>query len=187
MKKLPFALMILVALCFGMTACFDDENEGIEDEYRDWNKKNQEWLAAQIALKDAGGNPFYKKIVAAWDTASVVYMHWYNDRSKTANNLKPLYSSTVDVKYFMTNCDGSKTEDSYTRTSPGDSLFRARLNNDVIEGWAVAITQMHVGDSCDIIVPYNVGYGVRTVNGLNPYSNLKFSVKLVDIPFYETK
>ena len=186
MKKLPFAIMLCLAMCFALTACFDDDNEGIEDKYKDWNKTNQEWLASQIALKDAGGNPYYKKIVASWDTAAKVYMHWFNDRTLTADNLKPLYTSTVDVKYCMTNCDGSSTDDSYSSTSPGDSLFRAKLNSSVIEGWAIAITQMHVGDSCDIIVPYNVAYGVRTVGDIKPYSNLKFSVKLVDIPYYES-
>ena len=47
---------------------------------------------------------------------------------------------------------------------------------------------MHVGDSCKIIIPYNLGYG-STSRGtvIKAYSMLEFDIKLVDIYRYERK
>ena len=46
---------------------------------------------------------------------------------------------------------------------------------------------MHIGDSVRVVIPYNVGYGTTADGSVKAYSNLEFDLKLVGIPFYETK
>ncbi|MBR2147778.1 MAG: FKBP-type peptidyl-prolyl cis-trans isomerase [Muribaculaceae bacterium] len=91
----------------------------------------------------------------------------------------------VDVKYHLRLYDGTPIDSSFLSTSPADSLFRCRLNTGVIEGWGIAIPRMHIGDSCRVIIPYNVGYGTKASGEIKPYSTLQFDIKLVGIPYYE--
>ena len=45
---------------------------------------------------------------------------------------------------------------------------------------------MYVGDSAEIICPYNMAYGESYVSSLiQPYSALRFNVRLVDVYAYE--
>ena len=46
---------------------------------------------------------------------------------------------------------------------------------------------MHVGDTAEIIVPYNVAYGVSYTGTILPYSSLRFNLRLDDIYKYEAK
>lgn len=185
MKKLPLFLLLLLVATLALPSCLKNE---VADEYKDWRKANDAWLVTQQNLTDANGRPFYTAVKAPWDESAVVYMHWFNDTAKTRNNLKPLYSSTVDVTYIGRNYQNEAFDSSFLRTTPADSVYRTRLNYGIIEGWAIALTQMHIGDSVRVITPYNVGYGTyKMSNILLPFSNLVFDIKLKGIPYYETR
>ncbi len=164
------------------TSCFFDKDE--DDLDNSWAQANVLWYEEQASLIQ-DGKPFYTRVYATWDPTAEVLMHWFNDTTKTKGNLKPLYSSQVDVKYILKLFDGTSIDSSYTSTSPADSLFRCRLNSGIIEGWAIALTHMHIGDSCRVIVPYNVGYGSVGSGDIEPYTTLQFDIKLVGIPAYE--
>ena len=182
MKKFPFILLLMAVLGGALTSCFFDDDDN--DLNSDWAQENIKWYEAQTALT-VGGVKFYTPITATWDPAAEVLMHWFNDTNNTKGNLKPLYSSQVDVKYHLSLYDGTAVDSSYLSTSPADSILRTRLNS-VVEGWAIALTHMHIGDSCRVIVPYNVGYGSSGVgDAIKPYSTLQFDIKLVGIPAYE--
>lgn len=181
MKRFPLILLAMMALGAVVSSCFFDNDEPSDTEWRDLNIA---WYEEQAALTQ-GGTKFYTAFTAPWDPAAEVLIHWFNDTSKTQNNLKPLYTSMVDVKYHLSLYDGTPIDSSYLNITPGDSLFRCRLNSGVIEGWAIAITQMHIGDSCRVIIPYNVGYGTSSAGEIDPYSTLQFHIKLVGIPAYE--
>lgn len=170
-----------VLLLMNVTSCLGDTS--VEDEFKSWREANDEWFAQQKA-----NTGFYTQVTPPWDPNACVLMHWYNDRKATEDNLQPLYTSTVDVKYRGITKDGTPFDSSYLNTSPADSIFRCDLNGGVIEGWAVAVTQMHVGDSCRIVIPYTLGYGSYKMSSVVlPYTNLVFDVKLVDIYKYEAK
>ena len=184
MKKFPFILILVMALGSVFTSCFKNDDEKIADDYAEWREANTAWYKEQAARTEGGKN-YYTTVVAPWDPNAQVLIHWFNDTTKTKNNLKPKFSSMVDVKYFLRLYDGTPIDSSYLSTSPADSLFRCRLNSGVIEGWAIAIPKMHVGDSCRVIVPYNVGYGTTSSGEIKPFSTLQFDIKLVGIPKYE--
>ncbi len=112
-------------------------------------------------------------------------MRWHNDRSLTEKNLSPLSTSTIDVKYQVQDIDSVMIDNSYSRTTPADSVYRTQLNKN-LSGWVIALSAMHVGDSCTIIIPYSQAYGAREYGKVKPYSNLIFQVRLLGIPGYQT-
>ena len=182
MKKFPFIILLAAVLGGVFTSCFkDDENI---DKYSEWYEINTNWYQAQADLTE-GGSKYYTQVTAPWDPNAQVLIHWFNDTTKTKGNLKPKFTSTVDVKYLLKLYDGTAVDSSFLSTSPADSLFRCRLNMGVIEGWGIAIPKMHVGDSCRVLVPYYVGYGSTASGIIKPYSTLQFDIKLVGIPAYE--
>ena len=175
MKKFFYIIMAVVALTM-LDSCL---GKSVYDEYKDWRQKNDAWYEQQVASGQ------YTTIIASWDPSAQVLMRWHNDTMLTKDNLKPLITSTVDVKYRLSLYDGTPTDSSYLSTSPADSIFRSVISSSV-EGRMIALTHMHVGDSCTVIVPYQQGYGSTKMNNtLLPYSNLIFDIKLVDIYKYK--
>ncbi|MCF0181364.1 MAG: FKBP-type peptidyl-prolyl cis-trans isomerase [Muribaculaceae bacterium] len=183
MKKLLLAIA-LVATLMGVTSCLKN---GVEDEYKTWRKLNEAWFEEQAMLQDESGKLYYEKVVAPWDPNAKVLVHWFNDTTLTKDNLKPLYTSTVDVKYHGRLIDDTPFDSSYVSTSPADSVTRFTINQ-TIEGWGIAMPRMHVGDSCRIVVSYQQAYGTYSIGDvILPYSVLQFDVKLVDVHKYEVK
>ena len=177
MKKI-FLYIALAASALIITSCL---GKSVEDEYKNWRESNDEWFNQQKA-----NTGYYSTITAPWDNTAQVLMHWFNDRTLTKDNLQPLLTSTVDVKYRGMTKDATPFDSSYLRTSPADSIFRYQLNSGVIEGWSVALTHMRVGDSCRVVIPYTLGYGSTSMSSvILPYTNLVFDIKLQDIYGYE--
>ncbi len=180
MKKIIyFSLTLLCATVF--SSCLSDDSE----PYDEWRNHNDTWLQEQMARTNPDGTPYYEKVVATkWNPNAYVLMHWHNDRSLTADKISPMSTSTVDVKYLLRNYEGLGIDSSYLRTTPADSIFRSRLNTN-IEGWVIGVTQMHVGDSVTMIVPYQYGYGATQRGSILPFTNLVFDIKLKGIPGFE--
>ena len=152
--------------------------KSVEDEYKDWRENNEEWYQHQAASGQ------YTVVTAPWDPSAQVLMRWHNDTMLTRHNLKPLITSTVDVKYYLTLIDDTPVDSSYLKTTPADSIYRSMVNENV-EGWLIALTHMHVGDSCTVVIPYQQGYGsTKKTDVLVPFSTLVFGMKLVDIYKY---
>lgn len=184
MKK--SSLFFLFALAM-MTFSCSLGGESVWEEYKDWRETNENWFNEQKTRLDADGSKYYTELVPVWDTSQCVLIHYFNDRKLTEGNLSPLYTSTVDVKYKGVMYDDEPFDSSYAFTYPyGDSLYRVQCNG-VIQGWTVALEDMRVGDSCEVVIPHTLGYGSQEAGVLKPYSALKFYIKLVDIPFYEVK
>ncbi len=175
MKKLFYTVIMAIVALTMLDSCL---GHNVYDEYKDWRESNDEWYGRQAQ----SGN--YTVAVAPWDPSAQVLMRWHNDTMLTRHNLKPLVSSTVDVKYRLSLYDGTRVDSSYLNTSPADSIYRAMISTNV-EGWMIALTRMHVGDSCTIIIPYHQGYGSSKKGDILPFSNLVFDMKLVDINKYK--
>ena len=176
MKRFFYTVIMAVVAITMLDSCLGNT---IEDQYKDWRQKNEAWYQQQ----EASGQ--YTTLTAPWDPSAKTLIRWHNDTMQTRGNLKPLITSTIDVKYQLNLYDGTLVDSSYDLTSPADSIFRTKLNQTV-EGWMIALTRMHVGDSCTVIVPYPQGYGsVKMSENLVPYSNLVFGIKLVDIYKYK--
>lgn len=182
MKKILLVITAALSLAWIVSSCGDDDNNW--DQYADWRDANDAWYAEQKELKASNGSLFYSLCKPSWYQGSGVLIHYYNDRSLTAGNLIPLSNSTVKVKYRGELYNGTPFDSSYTEV---DSTRTFELGPNLIMGWRIALSQMHVGDSVDIIVPWAQAYSYSGSTNIYPYSDLKFSIKLVDIPKYEIK
>ncbi|MFG6382577.1 MAG: FKBP-type peptidyl-prolyl cis-trans isomerase [Muribaculum sp.] len=175
MRKFPIIAFFVIAIVTLMS-CKDDNNL---DDYKEWRSLNNNWLSE---LELSSGS-YYRKVIPSYDKGQYVLMHWFNDRNTTAGNLQPYYTSTVAVKYIGRLYNDEAFDSSYLAT---DSLFVTKVNA-VIPGWTIALQEMHVGDSVEVVIPYQSAYGTTGSGKILPFSNLKFNIKLVDIPNWETK
>ena len=176
----------LVAIAVTTASCNEDSDKNTWETYAKWRDQNTSWYEDKKYAVDASGNPEYLTLTASWNPGAEVLIKYLNDRSLTVGNLSPMITSTVDVKYKGELYTGIPFDSSYLRTSPADSIFRTVLSRTV-EGWWIALTDMRVGDSARVIIPYSVGYGGTATASIPPFSTLVFDVKLVDIPYYEIR
>jgi FKBP-type peptidyl-prolyl cis-trans isomerase len=122
---------------------------------------NKDWLAAKS--KEDGVKPlpkgiFYKVLADG------------NQQSAT-----PSVRSIITAHYTGRTIDG-KVFDS----SLGDVPLACRLC-DLIEGWIIAMQQMHIGDKWEIYIPAEMGYGKFSQPGIPGGSTLIFEIELIGI------
>ena len=90
--------------------------------------------------------------------------------------VSPTVRSIVSVHYRGTLIDGKEFDNSYKRNCP--EAFRLC---DVIDGWQIALQQMHVGDKWMIYIPSEMGYGSKASGPIPGFSTLIFEVELLGI------
>lgn len=176
MKKLLYIVPLLGVL---MSGCLDSDEP---TDYSAWKQQNEEYVAKMEALTE-NGQPVYTKVVPVWAPSDFVLIKWHNDRTLTEKNLMPLSNSTVNMKYEMEDINGTYLGDSYSNT---DSIYQSMPNQNITGMWA-AMTAMHVGDSCTLVIPARSAYNTSSAGSILPYSALIYHVKLKSIPGYEKK
>ena len=67
-----------------------------------------------------------------------------------------------------------------TASSRGDVPLACRLR-DLIEGWIIAMQQMHIGDRWEVYIPAEMGYGKFSQPGIPGGSTLIFDIELLAI------
>ena len=65
-------------------------------------------------------------------------------------------------------------------SSRGDVPLACRLR-DLIEGWIIAMQQMHIGDRWEVYIPAEMGYGKFSQPGIPGGSTLIFDIELLAI------
>lgn len=169
--------LIILATVAGLCACQKTDYEKLWDEYEDWRVVNDQWLNEQVSSGK------YTSITPQWNPNINILMRWLNDTTLTSGNLVPLYTSSVSVKYKGWLYDGTPFDSTYSFTDSVTTLQPSGL----IDGWIIALENMHAGDKVELIVPYDAGYGSNSSGAVPPFSNLKFEMELRDIPTYELR
>jgi len=184
MKNLLILLVATATAVISFSSCGGNDSWSAYDE---WRKSNNEWYTQQLARKNSDGSSYYTVVQPDWYPRSGVLIHYFNDRSLTQGNLQPMITSKVTVKYH-----GRLYDDScFDSTSVGADSVRTFALSGTIDGWQIALTQMHVGDSCEVIIPYAQAYGYQGSIGSSggysvpPYSALRFNIGLKAVPAYE--
>lgn len=190
-KKYLWVLAALMSFSFVTVSCDEKEKEDEEEkknyweEYAEWREENIAFFEEKYAETDENGNLVYERITPTWDPDATILMRWLNDRSLNADAMQPYSTSYIDVVYEGKVYNGEVFDDSFELTQHGDSIYRSKLS-DNIKGWVIAFTHMHVGDHCELIIPYDCAYGSQYKSDLIlPYSLLIFDVKLKGIPGLE--
>ncbi len=187
MRKLIFFIAVTAMSLSIFSACKDDDEKNSYDlkDFQEWRKQNDDWVAEMQQRKNPDGTPYYTTLIPAWNPGIFILIHYFNDRSETEGNLTPLFTSTVDVRYQGFTCEDERFDSSNLVNRYG-KLGIARFGcNSVVQGWSVALENMRVGDTAEIIVPYEAAYGTSYTAALLPYSSLRFNLRLEDIYRYE--
>ena len=172
--------MLTGILGLTLSSCFDDD-ETVAEKYKEWKTQNEEYLSDAQKQTNDDGTPYYTKIVPSWAPETYVLVHWHNDRSLTQNNLSPMDNSTTKIKYQLFDIEGEELSNSFANT---DSVYTSQPMANIIGVWA-GLTNMHVGDSVTMVIPYQAGYGEYATGSIKPYSTLVYGIKLKSIPAYE--
>ena len=119
---------------------------------------------------------FLKDLSAEESIMSLSRGIYYKVLEQGNGSISPTVRSIVSVHYRGTLIDGKEFDNSYKRNYP--EAFRLC---DVIDGWQIALQQMHVGDKWIIYIPYELGYGSKACAGIPAFSTLIFEVELLGI------
>lgn len=129
-----------------------------KEEYKKQNEQFLEALRSEEDIKELAAGVLYRVLEAG------------------QGNKTPRLNSIVSVHYKGALINGREFDNSWKRNCP--EAFRL---NEVIEGWQIALQQMHTGDHWIVYIPYTVGYGTRTSGPIPAYSTLIFEVQLLSI------
>ena len=88
----------------------------------------------------------------------------------------PTVRNIVSVYYKGSLISGKVFDDNTAQGYP--DVFRLA---DLITGWQIALTHMHVGDRWQIYIPAEMGYGAITTGGIPKHSTLVFEIELAGI------
>ena len=176
-KKKILPILLFVTLLLPMTSCMDNDDSTWE-QYREWREYNQSWLLEELTRTNADGTSYYTQCIMPTDPQAVIYMHRIGESNSEA--LQPLFTSTTKVNYTLKLANDSVLDKA--------TDFVSQLSStSLITGWSLAVMQLHVGDTAQFILPYNVGYGSIGSTNILPYTNLQFNIRLVDIEGFEVR
>ena len=119
---------------------------------------------------------FLKDLFAEEGIQSLPCDIYYKVLETGEGKVSPTVRSIVSVHYRGTLIDGKEFDNSYDRNCP--EAFRLC---DVIDGWQIALQQMHVGDKWVIYIPSEMGYGSKASGPIPGFSTLIFEVELLSI------
>ena len=128
---------------------------------KEYIQKNQEWLAAKGQEEGVLSLPkgiFYKVL-----------------QEGSSSGKTPSARSIVSVHYT-----GRSIDDKIFDSSKGRHPLAIRLN-ELIEGWIIALQQMHIGDKWEVYIPSEMGYGKFAQPGIPGGSTLIFEIELLGI------
>jgi len=84
----------------------------------------------------------------------------------------------VTVHYQLSLGDGTIVDSSYARSTP----FVFDLGTgQVILGWDLGVAGMRVGGRRQLMIPQELGYGVKGAGPIPPYATLLFDIELLGV------
>ena len=132
---------------------------------RDYIQANKDWLLAKSKEEGVKALPkgIYYKVLIEGNTSSA----------------QPTVRSIITAHYTGKTIDGKQFDKQFDGSRGGVPLT-CRLY-DLIEGWIIAIQQMHIGDKWELYIPAEMGYGKFSQPGIPGGSTLIFEIELLGI------
>ena len=187
MKDLKYILLavILFPIMGMVSSCSEDSDE--EDEYANWQERNESTISAWAA------NNAYTKILTYTKTEGVtpslqnsdyIYVEKLESGSGTES---PIYTDTVRVAYRGRFIPTQSYPEGYVFDQSFLNSFSWQKSgvvdfvcSGVVDGFATALMNMHVGDYWRVHIPYQLGYGATSSTSVKSYSDLVFEIALYD-------
>ena len=89
----------------------------------------------------------------------------------------PTVADTVTLHYAGSFIDGTEFDSSYSRGEP--ATFPLGM---LIKGWQIAVPLMGIGDTFEVAIPADLGYGFKGKGPIPGGATLLFRIELLDIP-----
>ena len=108
-----------------------------------------------------------------WEVESCIRC-WKVEKVEGKANVTPRSIVTCHCKGSL--ISGKVFDNSFERGCP-----EAFSVNDLIEDFQMALCNMHIGDHCEVCIPWQKGYGKRSDADIPGYSTLIFEIQLLGI------
>lgn len=128
---------------------------------REYVQANKEWLEAKSkeeGVKALSRGIYYKVL-----------------KEGNQSSERPNIRSIITAHYTGKTINGKKFD-----SSRGRAPLACRLC-DLINGWIIALQQMHIGDKWELYIPAEMGYGRFSQPGIPGGSTLIFEIELLGI------
>ncbi len=128
---------------------------------REYVQTNKEWLEAKSkeeGVKALSRGIYYKVL-----------------KEGNQSSEQPNIRSIITAHYTGKTINGKKFD-----SSRGRAPLACRLC-DLINGWIIALQQMHIGDKWELYIPSEMGYGRFSQPGIPGGSTLIFEIELLGI------
>ena len=141
---------------------------------REYIQANKDWLEEKAKEEGVKALPkgIYYKVLSEGRSSSARLLP---GGRKNLDSAKPTVRSIITAHYTGRTIDGKQFD-----SSRGGVPLACRLC-DLIEGWIIAIQQMHIGDKWEIYIPAEMGYGKFSQPGIPGGSTLIFEIELLGI------
>ncbi len=128
---------------------------------REYVQANKEWL--EVKSKEEGVKALSRGI----------YYKVLKEGNQSSE--QPNIRSIITAHYTGKTINGKKFD-----SSRGRAPLACRLC-DLINGWIIALQQMHIGDKWELYIPAEMGYGRFSQPGIPGGSTLIFEIELLGI------
>lgn len=102
----------------------------------------------------------------------------YYKTVKKGTGAQPQMMQDVEVHYTGRLLDGTVFDSSVER---GETYKFTLGAHQVIPGWEIALSKMHVGEKATVLIPSRLAYGERGNYSIPPFSPLVFDIELINI------
>ncbi|MDL2256374.1 FKBP-type peptidyl-prolyl cis-trans isomerase [Parabacteroides sp. OttesenSCG-928-K15] len=170
MKKYWYLLAMMVCALTVMTACGDDDEEGVSEEWKEVNR---------VEFLKVSGNKEYKELKSVSNGGSIYYKV-----IKEGTGTQPIYyNSTIKAYYTGTMINPDDYEKRYTfdKAEYPEQDPQTFAVNGVVDGWITALQHMKEGDRWEVWIPYQLAYGTSGSNKIPGFTTLKFEMEVVEI------
>ena len=184
-------LLALLLLPLGLASCSEQNAE--DDEFANWQSRNDTYFAS--IYRQA------QEAIQRGDTSWKIIRTWSMDTTLASTNCIvarvvakgtgsgcPLYTDSALVDYKGSLIPSASYPAGYVfdQSWYGDDYVESSARpahlavSGVVDGFATALQNMHIGDNWSVYIPYQLGYGSQAqINGALPaYSVLVFDLHL---------
>lgn len=197
-KSIITSLAALVAAVLCLSSCSENNKE--TEEFPDWQNTNGQFFdnTFYAAQKSVSNGDKKWKVIKKWSLEGQAAVHTYDhivvevlDSVPGAPGC-PMYTDSVRVHYrgqllpSTSYPQGYVFDQSYQGDfNPNTAIPSTMYVGGVVDGFATALQNMHVGDYWRVYIPYQLGYGVSDYTGsgssvqIPGYSTLIFDIRLV--------
>lgn len=194
MNKKVFALAVLFCALLSFVACSDDDDNGIDEEWKAYNEE---------LVREVMANDEYKELKSLSENGYVYrkktdFFDGDNPPAEIVDPMTPFSTDSVVVRYegwyFLE--DGTKVIFDTTEGDANDQAGRGfRISGmdsegaytGVVDGWVTILMNMRAGEAYEVCIPQQLAYGptgnydsygYQTIPG---YTTLWFNIKLLKI------